>query len=237
MITPSVPWAEWEPVYEAILADFGFERRADEMARDELVELLDGVWFDPSDLPDATGLSVAVAGPAPGLEAGLDLARAADLVIGVSAASDLLHLAGISVDLHVTDLDESRTILESLAADGVPMAVHAHGDNRNVIARRVPDLNAASILPTTQAEPRAGIYNFGGFTDGDRAAFLADTMGATELVFPGWEFEDDTVSPTKRRKLGWAERLLYWLELRRGDRFSILDGRRDAIDMAAFPNP
>jgi uncharacterized Rossmann fold enzyme len=39
----------------------------------------------------------------------------------------------------------------------------------------------------------------------------------------------------KRRKLAWAERLLYWLERRRGERFSVLDGRRNGIETSALP--
>ena len=64
------------------------------------------------------------------------------------------------------------------------------------------------------------VHNFGGFTDGDRAAFTADHFGAAELRFVGWDFEDPDVSPEKREKLQWAERLLHWLE-----------GRRDETDV------
>ena len=91
------------------------------------------------------------------------------------------------------------------------------------------------MIPTTQAAPADGVRNFGGFTDGDRAAFFADAVGAAELVFPGWAFDDPTVSAEKRHKLGWAERLLYWLERRRDERFGVLDGRRDAIDTTPLP--
>jgi uncharacterized Rossmann fold enzyme len=89
------------------------------------------------------------------------------------------------------------------------------------------------VFPTTQVEPRPPVVNVGGFTDGDRAAFLADHLGADSLVFPGWDFDDPGVSAQKRRKLRWAARLLAWLERHRGERFSVLDGRREAI--AALP--
>ncbi|CDK38752.1 hypothetical protein BN903_46 [Halorubrum sp. AJ67] len=36
----------------------------------------------------------------------------------------------------------------------------------------------------------------------------------------------------KARKLDWAARLLRWLERRRGERFAVLDGRREAADEA-----
>jgi uncharacterized Rossmann fold enzyme len=73
------------------------------------------------------------------------------------------------------------------------------------------------------------VVNYGGFTDGDRAAFLADEFGAGELVFLGWDFDDPRVDPMKAKKLQWAERLLRWLEVRRDETFSVLDGRREEI--------
>jgi uncharacterized Rossmann fold enzyme len=53
---------------------------------------------------------------------------------------------------------------------------------------------------------------------------------------PGWVFDDPAVSAEKREKLRWAERLLYWLERRRGQRFAVLDGRRDDIETANLPD-
>jgi len=114
---------------------------------------------------------------------------------------------------------------------GTPVAVHAHGDNTDAVEELVPTFDAAAVLPTTQAEPADPVVNPGGFTDGDRAAFLADACGADRLVFPGWEFDDPTVGPEKARKLLWAERLLRWLERRREERFGVLEGRRDRIDL------
>ena len=64
----------------------------------------------------------------------------------------------------------------------------------------------------------------------DRAAFLADHLGAARLSFPGWDFDDPGVGAEKRRKLRWAARLLAWLERRRDERFSVLDSRRGALE-------
>ena len=100
---------------------------------------------------------------------------------------------------------------------------------------RVPDLAHGAVLPTTQAAPAGPVSNPGGFTDGDRAAFLADARGADRLVFVGWDFDDPDVDPLKRQKLEWAERLLRWLERRRGERFDVLDGRRQGIDESVLP--
>jgi uncharacterized Rossmann fold enzyme len=135
----------------------------------------------------------------------------------------------------VSDLDKNPETVERLTVDGVPVAVHGHGDNLAAIRDVVPNCDDAYVLPTTQAEPRGPVRNFGGFTDGDRAAFLADHLGAGRLTFVGWDFDDPAVDPMKARKLEWAERLLFWLESRRAERFAVLDGRRDAIEVGPLP--
>jgi len=226
---------EWEPVYRAILADFGFPREHDERARDVLAELFDGSGtFDPRELP-VPGATVAVAGGAPRLEEDTKMAEDADLVFAASDAATRLRESGVSVDCMVTDLDKVPRTVRELTDEGTPVAVHAHGDNIPSIERIVPDLRSEEVVPTTQAEPAGPVENFGGFTDGDRAAFLADHLGADRLVFPGWEFDDESVGSVKRRKLEWAECLLYWLERRRDERFHVLDSRRAGVDTSALP--
>ena len=225
----------WEPVYESILDDFGFGRAADERARDRMVSLLGGgSTLAPADF-EYTGQTVAIAGAGPNLEREADRAAAADVVIAASIAADRLADAGVAVDCMVTDLDKNPDTVARLTAAGTPVAVHAHGDNGPALERYVPAAEPSAVLPTTQAAPTGTVYNLGGFTDGDRAAFLADHFGAAELRFAGWDFDDDSVDPMKRRKLRWAERLLLWLERRRDEHFGVLDGRRDAIDDSALP--
>jgi uncharacterized Rossmann fold enzyme len=228
-------FAEWEPVYEAILAAFGFPRAADEAAREELAELFSSHAFDRDRLRTLAGETVVVAGAAPSLPDDLDRIGEQDVVIGASTAVDTLLDAGIEVDLMTTDLDKNPTTVRRLTAAGVPVAIHAHGDNRTLLREVVPDLPEEHVLATTQAAPRAGVENYGGFTDGDRAAFLADGVGARKLKLVGWGFEDSTASPIKRRKLAWAERLLYWLETRREEAFDVLENRRKGIDRSALP--
>ncbi|MFC7134059.1 MULTISPECIES: 6-hydroxymethylpterin diphosphokinase MptE-like protein [Salinibaculum] len=223
-------FAEWEPVYEDILADFGFERAADERARDLLAELLADERTLALDGLDADGETVAVAGAGPNLEAETAMAAEADAVFAASTAADRLLSAGVTVDCMVTDLDKNPGTVRSLTERGVPVAVHAHGDNVPAVREHVPTFDADWVLPTTQAAPVGPVVNPGGFTDGDRAAFLADHLGAERLVFPGWDFDDPSVDASKGRKLRWAERLLAWLERRRGEHFPVLDGRRSDVD-------
>ena len=218
----------WAPAYSALLDEFGYARAGDEAARDELADHVRP--FDHSRL-DFTGRTVAIAGGAPTLADELDVAREADTVVAASVAADVCLDAGIDVAVMVTDLDKNPETARDLTHGGVPVAAHAHGDNRDLVREVVPTFDPEHTLGTTQAEPRGPVENFGGFTDGDRAAFLADHFGADRLRFPGWSFDDPTVDAAKARKLAWAERLLRWLELRRDERFAVLDGRRDGIEL------
>ncbi|WP_340100748.1 6-hydroxymethylpterin diphosphokinase MptE-like protein [Salinibaculum salinum] len=229
-------YSTWEPVYDSILDDFGFERAADERARDRLADLLDTTATIGPDRLDFAGETVAIAGAGSNLEAEAERATAADSVVAASTAADRLDACGVGVDCMVTDLDKNPETVAHLTAGGTPVAVHAHGDNIPALEAYVPTFDAEAVIPTTQAAPTAVVHNVGGFTDGDRAAFLADHCGAETLTFPGWDFDDPAVDPMKRQKLVWAERLLLWLERRRGDQFAVLDGRRDAIDDAALPD-
>ncbi len=221
-------FTEWEPVYERVLTDFGFAREADEDARDRMSEY--ATPFDTERL-DCTGERVAVVGAAPTLNSELGRVRDADTVFVASTAADTLREAGIGIDCMVTDLDKNPGTARALTEEGTPVAAHAHGDNLRAVEEVVPTFDAEHTLATTQAAPVDAVRNFGGFTDGDRAAFLADAMGAAELVFPGWAFDDPAVPPMKARKLRWAERLLYWLETRRDERFGVLDGRRGGLEL------
>jgi uncharacterized Rossmann fold enzyme len=86
------------------------------------------------------------------------------------------------------------------------MVIHAHGDNIDAIEAHVPSLS--TVLGTTQARPLTNVFNIGGFTDGDRAVFLAKEYGARTVSAIGFDFSDSSVSPTKKRKLQWAKQLL-----------------------------
>lgn len=223
----------WEPVYDAIRAEFGYERRADERARDRLGAHVRQFDVDRIHATDAT---VAIVGGA--ADRSLETARVddADVVFAASQAATALRDAQISVDCMITDLDKVPEHAVGLTNRGTPVVVHAHGDNIPEIDEWVPQMDTEHVLATTQVRPRGPVRNFGGFTDGDRAAFLADHLGASALTFPGWDFADPNVSAIKRRKLTWAARLLRWLERRRDEEFPILDGRRETIDLSMVPD-
>lgn len=223
-------YSEWGPAYEAIRAAFGFDHDADRAARDLLAELTTS--FDEERLQKLlSGKHVAIAGGATGVAADLAAIEDVDTVVAASVSAGTLRAAGEAVDLMVTDLDKTPTVVRTLAAEGTPVAVHAHSDNVALVREQVPRLSNSAVLPTTQVAPSGPVQNYGGFTDGDRAAFIADHFDAARLSFPGWDLDDPSVGPMKRQKLEWAARLLHWLERRRDERFDLLNGRREDLSL------
>jgi uncharacterized Rossmann fold enzyme len=198
-------FADWEPHYTAILEYFGFEREADEAAARLLAELAGD--RDERGFLEALirGRSVTVCGNAPCLPEELDLIEG--VVLAADAAAEVLADRGIQPDAVFTDLDGATDIFIDLSGRGTVMVVHAHGDNMPLLRHWVP-LLPGPLVATTQAAPLPHVHNFGGFTDGDRAVFAADALGAASIRIVGFDLADRNVDPVKRGKLFWAGELL-----------------------------
>ena len=201
----------WEPLYLAILKGFGFSRRRDEEAGELLGELLQG---RESQILAAEALlserRAVICGNAPCLSRELENMRdgkvddAVFLAADGATASLLEH--GILPAIVVTDLDGPFPAILQANQMGSIAVVHAHGDNLGALKRYVPLLDR--VIGTVQCRPPEGLYNFGGFTDGDRAVFLAKEMGAASIKLVGFDFDDQTVTPRKKKKLAWARKLI-----------------------------
>jgi hypothetical protein len=201
----------WEPQYRAILEDFGFSRSRDEEAAELLRELLQG---RENSLLAAeallSGRRAVVCGNAPCLSRELEDMRDAEMDNAVFLAADGATVSlldhGILPAIVVTDLDGPFPAILKANQMGCTVVVHAHGDNLEALKRYVPLLDM--VIGTAQCRPPEGLYNFGGFTDGDRAVFLAREMGAASIELVGFDFEDQSVTPRKKKKLAWAKKLI-----------------------------
>ncbi|BBL67345.1 6-hydroxymethylpterin diphosphokinase MptE-like protein [Methanoculleus chikugoensis] len=197
-------FSDWEPHYTAILDYFGFEREADEAAARTLADL---AGRDDVGLLEAfiRGRQVTVCGNAPCLSGELD--RIEGTVLAADAAAEVLADHGIRPDAVFTDLDGATDVFIELSEQGTVMVVHAHGDNVPLLRHWVPRI-PGPLVATTQAAPLPHVHNFGGFTDGDRAVFAADELGAASVRIVGFDLADKNVDPLKRGKLYWAGELL-----------------------------
>ncbi len=214
-------YEEWEGLYKKILVEFGFSQERDL----EVAKILDGIieYYFLEDLErKIRGKRVNVYG------AGSSIERLRDFPEGTSIAADgttsLLLERGMAPDIVVTDLDGKMEDLLEANEGGSIMVIHAHGDNQRAIERYAPRFK--NVIGTTQAKPFGKLHNFGGFTDGDRAVFIAEHFGAGEIHLYGMDFHGKTGryslsedSEIKRKKLLWAEDLINYL-IKKGARVS-----------------
>jgi uncharacterized Rossmann fold enzyme len=206
---------EWEPVYELVLKDMNFERLYDERAALILSKLLEikarrkmPEVIELDVLRDAIGgKDVLVCGKAPKLSNDIKNVDFKKYVtIAADGATSVLMKSGVVPDIIVTDLDGNMDDEVRANEQGTIMVVHAHGDNVDALSEEVPRLKR--VVGTTQSKPLDNVYNFGGFTDGDRCVFLAQEFGARSITLIGFDFKDTNVTPLKKKKLVWAEKLI-----------------------------
>lgn len=221
----------WEKYYIEILDDFGFSRENDEESAKLLDEILsvEGC-LTLEDLTEIVGFSdkFIVFGAGPSLKDHVTyLKENYDLkdyvLVAADGATTALIEQRIAPDIVATDLDGNLDDILLANFRGANIIVHAHGDNMDKIAKLTPFFT--SVLGTTQAQPVGNLYNFGGFTDGDRALFLAVALNASEITLAGMDFgdivtrysrpniENDTAEADefKKKKLGYAEKFTQWI--------------------------
>jgi len=201
----------WEPIYLQILEDFSFSRKGDEESALLLQELLRGRLVSLEVLESLIrDQRVLVCGNAPSLhEELLDMlsSRPETLtIVAADGATSVLLGEGMLPAVIVSDLDGNVEDIVRASQAGSVVVVHAHGDNMDKIGEQVPRL--VRVVGTTQSRPIEVVHNFGGFTDGDRCVFLARHFGAAEVRLVGFDFDDPTVTPRKRKKLQWARVLI-----------------------------
>ncbi|EPA06654.1 hypothetical protein BG20_I2575 [Candidatus Nitrosarchaeum limnium BG20] len=140
-----------------------------------------------------------------------------ELKIVADSAVKVLVENGINPDIIVTDLDGDKESLIKVGKTDSIFVVHAHGDN---IVRLNLAANFKNYVGTTQSKPFKKIQNFGGFTDGDRAVFLASHFEAKKIILFGMDFGEKigiysktkvNDRNTKLKKLRKAKSLLEWL--------------------------
>lgn len=206
---------DWEPVYELILKDMNFERLYDERAALILSKLLE--IKARRKMPEVIeidvlrhaigGKDVLVCGKASKLSNDIKNVDFKKFVtIAADGATSVLMKVGVVPDIIVTDLDGNMDDEARANEQGAIMVVHAHGDNMDALSEEVPRLKR--VVGTTQSKPLDNVYNFGGFTDGDRCVFLAQEFGARSITLIGFDFKDTNVTQLKKKKLVWAEKLI-----------------------------
>jgi hypothetical protein len=229
----------WLEKYAEIAEIMGYDPERDRRATEIAARILKAYRIEPplSRLRELLFRKpVMIFGAGPSLDEKVDaLARVFPglsdefTLIAADGATQAIVERGRVPHIIVTDLDgDLKTILDS-ARRGSIIAVHAHGDNIEKISRHMEEMISATrlIIGTTQVEPVSPLVNFGGFTDGDRAVFMASSYEAAPIVLIGMDFgkivgrrskpwlrRDVDAWGDKLKKLKIAHDLISWISTR-----------------------
>ena len=212
----------WAPQYELIRRAFGFEFAREEAAARRLAELLPPVArVDPLGRVGRRlrGSEAIIVGRAPRFGPPpiwrLPTARTPPTLVAADGAAAICLEAGPVPDVIVTDLDGPIPSEITANRRGSLTVVHAHGDNIPRMEEWVGQF-PGELAGSWAGPPTDVLLDVGGFTDGDRAAYLASEAGATRVLLWGFDFRtievtDPAARERKRRKLQWADRALRFL--------------------------
>lgn len=212
----------WERYYLNILSDFEFSQAEDERS----ARILSDIMKDKTNvsIDELKSLIVAkdvvVVGGAKDLKEGLSEGISGDLIIAADGTTSTLLAFDIIPDIIVTDLDGHIEDQITANVKGSIAAIHAHGDNIPQVEKWAPKFSK-KVFGTAQCKPPPGLYNFGGFTDGDRGVFMAHHFGARSIILLGFDFENVGDKPNcdkeiKLEKLKWAKKLISLLGITEG---------------------
>ncbi len=223
--------------YIRIINEFNYDENKDREARDVLLRILDEKdrdWSSKDILREFKERlnekqNLLIFGCGPSLESSINSiikkkgANFFNNFINLTAngASVLLREEKLPIDGLFSDLD-GITKQEFNYAKFV--IVHAHGDNiEKLLHFKKEIIHKRNIIPTTQVKPKNGIYNPGGFTDGDRIVYFIKNLilPHQKLYLIGMDFketvgrfsktymkQDALATPIKIKKLEFAVKLI-----------------------------
>lgn len=228
-------FADWEPWYKKILDDFNFSRKDDEDSAKLLDKILDKegcltvedlindiVTFKDTDKFIVFGAGPSIKNHINHIRENYDLDDY--VLISADGSTTALLEEHIVPDIIVTDLDGKIDDLLAANCRNSYMVIHAHGNNKELVRKYTSFFD--NVLGTTQSVPFDHLYDFGGFTDGDRAMFLAVELGAKYLILAGMDFGNvvtkysrpgntaklQAADEIKEKKLEYASELTNWIK-------------------------
>ncbi len=210
---------KWERIYREILKDFGFSEEEDRESAKLLNKIISKKKINVARVytklkNKINDKEVNVFGASPALER-LEIPRGINIV--ANGVTTFFLEKNVIPDVIVTDLDGRIADILKASKEGSIVVIHAHGDNIDKIEKYAKKFE--NFLGTTQVKPFGKLYNFGGFTDGDRAVFLAWHFKARKINLYAMDFNDEIGkysfsenSQKKRKKLYWGKRLIEYLK-------------------------
>jgi len=220
---------EWSKWYNYIKSKLKVTFERDQEATDLLSHILENknvITFVDLQNTFSNFECAAVAGTGPSLEKSDKIIRnlgESVLLISADGATSFLIENNVIPHVIVTDLDGRVQDILYANEKGSITVIHGHGDNIEALKKYVR-LFKGKIIGSTQVEPRPFVYNFGGFTDGDRGVFLAAFLNIKNILLIGMDFgtiigkyskpglkSSQPASKIKCEKLKIAKELINWI--------------------------
>lgn len=208
----------WSAKYNQIIQEFGYDKQKDMLAAKMLDSIISRQFSYAKLKKIIADKAVFVIGSGPSLKTALPILKKYKNTVKICADTALEPLVknGIKPQIIVTDLDGNLSLIKKMSKTSI-IIVHAHGDN---ISKLEFAKNFQNCIGTTQTKKIGKIENHGGFTDGDRCAFLAAKFCASKIFLFGMDYgpkigaysnTKKTERKIKRKKLVYAKMLLEWL--------------------------
>ena len=197
-------FATWYPYYLKIVSKLNLDIKKDFLSSTILSNIISrGKPPDLNCFKILSGKKVLVIGAGPNIE-NLSIQEfiknhANLITISADGATELCLKLDIIPDFIITDLDGDINHLLIANKLGSTLLIHAHGNNIDKIIKFVPKFK--NYFGTTQIFPLCNIYNFGGFTDGDRSVFFADEFRCKEIWMVGMDFDSSIGYYSKKMKV------------------------------------
>jgi len=220
-------YKDWEIIYKKISKDLKISYEDDLRSSYLLNDLLTEKEKKDIGLLEKKikGKNVYIFGAGPSLEEKIKKYKENFIektIIASDGATSALIKSKIIPDIIVTDLDGKISDQIYANEKGSIIVIHSHGDNIKEIKNYFPKFKN-NVFGTTQINPKSfkNLYNFAGFTDGDRAVYLASFFKAKKIFLIGFDFngvigkysfaekKDENI---KLKKLKWCEKLIKNLE-------------------------
>jgi len=209
----------WNSRYLEILQEFGYSKFEDFESAKQLSLILKNNYSLKNLRKLIQNKIVFVIGAGPSLSNSISILKKYDKITKIVADSAIKAIVEnkIRPDVVITDLDGDIKSLKKLGKTKTVFVVHAHGDNSEKLSLAKEFRNC---IGTTQGKPFRKIYNFGGFTDGDRCVFLARYLKAKKIILFGMDFGPNigkysktkiSNKKIKLKKLRKGKKLLEWL--------------------------
>ena len=183
-------FADWYPYYLKISSDLNLDVKKDILSSIILSKLILDEPLDLNCLKKLKSKKTLIIGAGPSIEDSsvqkFIRERSDFVIISSDGSTELCLQLNIVPDFVVTDLDGDIDSLLSANESGSKLVIHAHGDNIDKILKFAPQFR--DFFGTTQVFPLQNVFNFGGFTDGDRCVFLADEFQCAEIWLVGMDF-------------------------------------------------